>query len=90
MVEGIQKLNQEELNDSLKKDITIQIQQLKLLDNSILLLTDVERTFVETVYKKKIPISKYARDNYMSRPKVYRMQEIILEKVADFMRKLQV
>lgn len=90
MVLGMQKLNQEELSNSLKEDIIVQTHQLKLLDNSILLLTDAEQEFVNQIYKSKISVVKYARDNYISRPKVYRMKEEILKKVQFYMEKLKV
>ena len=82
MIEGAKKLNQEESNTSLKKNISVLAQQMKSLDCSIELLTSSEKEMVVKVLKNGYPMSKYARDKYISRTQAYRFKDKILLKLA--------
>ena len=62
---------------------------MKLLDCSIELLTPAEKEFVTKVIKNGYSISKYARDKYICRAQMYRFKDKIVQKLADFVEKLQ-
>ena len=61
---------------------------MKLLDNSIVLLTDSEKDFVVKVYKNGCAMAKYSREKFISRAQLYRFRDRIFEKLAEIMSKM--
>ena len=48
---------------------------------------NVEKELINKVYKNKYPMSKFARDKFISRTHAYKMREKIIKKLANLMEK---
>lgn len=88
MTMGLQKLNQEQLNDTLKEEVLILKQQLQYLESSINCLNRQDQELISRLYKTKQTLSKCGRDMYMSKASVSRKREKILEKIANYYEKI--